>query len=167
VAATDPPNRVRDFSSDPPNNSTQGTLEIRRKITNNTGGTVTQLRFRVIDISTTLAPPGTADLRVRTSGLLSGISNPCGPLVDIEGTTVETPAVQPSGGGFNTSLAVTAVTPTVVGKNKKRLITDLRPDGTIHLDAPLANGDSINVRFLLGVQQVGRFKFFINIEALP
>ncbi|HKE57726.1 MAG TPA: S8 family serine peptidase [Pyrinomonadaceae bacterium] len=171
VGASAPPNRVRDFTSDPPNNSTLGTLEIRRKITNNTGGTVTRLRFRVIDISSTLAPPGTADVRVRTSSLLSGVSNPCGPLVDIEGTTLETPPAQASGGGFNSSLGVTSVTPTVVGKsvgkNKRRLITDLKPDGTIQLDAPLANGDSINVRFLLGVQQGGRFKFFINVEALP
>jgi subtilisin-like proprotein convertase family protein len=171
VGAPAPPNRVRDFTPDPPNNSTLGTLELRRKITNNTGGTVTRLRFRVIDISTTLAPPGTADVRLRSSTLLSGVSNPCGPLVDLEGTTLETPPAQANGGGFNASLGVTSVTPTVVGKNvgknKRRLITDLKPDGTIQLDAPLANGDSINVRFLLGVQQGGRFKFFINIEALP
>ncbi len=31
----------------------------------------------------------------------------------------------------------------------------------------LASGASINVRFLLGVQQEGSFRFFVNVEALP
>jgi len=39
--------------------------------------------------------------------------------------------------------------------------------GTITLATPLANGASINLQFLLGVQQTGSFKFFINVEALP
>ena len=37
---------------------------------------------------------------------------------------------------------------------------------TIHLDSPLPNGSTLNIRFLLGVQQTGTFKFFINVEAL-
>jgi len=37
-ASASPPNRVRDFTSDPPNNSTFGTLDIRRTVVNNTGG---------------------------------------------------------------------------------------------------------------------------------
>src|SRR5689334_1205519 len=67
VAATSPPNRVRDFTSDPPNNSTFGTLDIRRTVVNNTGGNVTRLRFRVVDLTTFPAPSGIADLRPRTS----------------------------------------------------------------------------------------------------
>jgi hypothetical protein len=55
------PNRVRDFTSDPPNNSTFGTLSIRRRFVNNTGGSVTRLRFRVIDVSTFPAPSGIAE----------------------------------------------------------------------------------------------------------
>src|SRR4029450_9872014 len=51
VSSTASPNRVRDFTSDPANNSTFGTLDIRRTVTNNTGGNVTRLRFRVIDIT--------------------------------------------------------------------------------------------------------------------
>ena len=39
--------------------------------------------------------------------------------------------------------------------------------GTITLATPLASGASINLQFLLGVQQTGSFKFFFNIEALP
>src|SRR5687767_1873972 len=67
VGAASPPNRVRDFTSDPANNSTFGTLDIRRTIVNNTGGNVTRLRFRIVDLTTFPAPSGIADLRPRTS----------------------------------------------------------------------------------------------------
>jgi hypothetical protein len=155
VAPASPPNRVRDFTSDPPNNSTFGTLDIRRTITNNTGGNVTRLRFRVIDLTTFPAPSGIADLRPRTSTAVvvtvdrppcgSGTSN-----VTVQGTTLEIatpqpPFGQPNGGGFNSSMSA----------------------GTVTLATPLANGASIDVRFLLGIQQTGSFKFYFNIEALP
>jgi hypothetical protein len=39
--------------------------------------------------------------------------------------------------------------------------------GTVTLATPLAAGASLNFRFLLGVQQNGSFRFFINVEALP
>ena len=145
-----PPNRVRDFTSDPANNSTFGTLDIRRTFTNNTGGNVTRLRFRVIDLTTFPAPSGFADLRPRTSNAVvvtvdrvpcgSGTSN-----VTVQGTTLEQPPSQPNGGGFNSSLSA----------------------GTITLATPLANGASIDIRFLLGIQQTGNFKFYVNLEALP
>jgi hypothetical protein len=67
VSVNSPPNRVRDFTSDPANNSTFGTLDMRRTVTNNTGGNVTRLRWRVIDLTTFPAPSGIADLRPRTS----------------------------------------------------------------------------------------------------
>jgi hypothetical protein len=38
---------------------------------------------------------------------------------------------------------------------------------TLTLPTPLAPGASINLQFLLGVQNQGSFKFFFNIEALP
>lgn len=150
VSGAAPPNRVRDFTSDPPNNSTFGTLDIRRTIVNNTGGNVTRLRFRVIDITTFSAPSGTADLRPRTSTsvVVTVDRAPCGvgtSNVTVEGTTLEEPPSQPNGGGFNSSLSV----------------------GTIALGTPLANGASVDVRFLLGIQQTGSFKFYLNIEALP
>src|SRR5262245_63264808 len=63
VASASPPNRVRDFTSDPPNNSTFGTLDFRLTVVNNTGGNVTRLRFRVVDLTTFPAPSGIADLR--------------------------------------------------------------------------------------------------------
>jgi hypothetical protein len=63
----------------------------------------------------------------------------------VQGTTLEQPPSQPNGGGFGSTLSV----------------------GTITLGTPLANGASVNVRFLLGIQQTGSFKFYINLEALP
>src|ERR687891_490500 len=145
-----PPNQQRDHTSDGANNSDFGTLDIRRTITNNTGGNVTRLRFRVIDITTFPAPSGIADLRPRTSTAVvvtvdrppcgSGTSN-----VTVQGTTLEQPPSQPNGGGFNSSLSA----------------------GTITLATPLANGASIDLRFLLGIQQNGSFKFYMNLEALP
>jgi hypothetical protein len=150
VAGASPPNRVRDFTSDPANNSTFGTLDIRRTLTNNTGGNVTRLRWRIIDLTTFPAPSGIADLRPRTSTAVvvtvdrppcgSGTSN-----VTVQGTTLEQPPSQPNGGGFNSSMS----------------------SGTVTLATPLANGATLDVRFLLGIQQTGSFKFFLNVEALP
>jgi hypothetical protein len=150
VLSTAPPNRVRDFTSDPANNSTFGTLDIRRTVVNNTGGNVTRLRFRIIDITTFPAPSGFADMRPRTSTAVvvtvdrppcgSGTSN-----VTVQGTTLEQPPSQPNGGGFNSSLS----------------------SGTVTLATPLANGASIDVRFFLGLQQTGNYKLYLNIEALP
>jgi hypothetical protein len=158
IAFGSPPNRVRDFTSDPANNSTFGTLDIRRRFVNNTGGAVTRLRYRVIDIDTFPAASGFADLRPRTSTLVvvSGINDagtclasngvattPC--TVNVQGSTLEQPPSQPNGGGFNSSMS----------------------SGTVTLGTPLANGGSINTRFLLGIQQTGNFRIYINIEALP
>jgi hypothetical protein len=150
VVSALPPNRVRDFTSDPANNSTFGTVDIRRTFTNNSGGNVTRLRFRIVDITTFPAPSGIADLRHRTSTAVvvtvdrppcgSGTSN-----VTVQGTTVEAPPSQPSGGAFNSSWSA----------------------GTVTLATPLANGATIDIRFLLGIQQTGSFKVLVNIEALP
>jgi hypothetical protein len=145
-----PPNRVRDFTSDPANNSTFGTLDIRRTFTNNTGGNVTRLRFHVIDLTTFPAPSGFADLRPRTSTAVvvtvdrppcgSGTSN-----VSVQGTTLEQPPSQLNGGGFGSTFSA----------------------GTVTLATPIANGATLDLRFLLGIQQTGNFKLYVNIEALP
>jgi len=152
VGSASLPNRARDLTSDPANNSTFGTLDIRRRIVNATGVPVTRLRFRVVDISTLPAPSGIADLRPRTGSNLTvnGVNDagtcagatPC--TVTVLGTTLEQPPTQTKGGGFNSSLS----------------------SDTVTLATPLAPGDSINVHFLLGVQQTGSFKFFINVELL-
>ena len=158
VGTSSAPNRVRDFTSDPPNNSTFGTLSIRRRFVNTSGAPVTRLRFRVIDLTTFPAPSGVADMRPRTSTsvVVAGITDvatclatgapatpPCS--ITVQGSTLEQPPSQPNGGGFNTSMSA----------------------GTITLGTPLANGASINLQFLLGLQQTGNFKFYVNIEALP
>jgi hypothetical protein len=153
IAAASAPNRVRDFTSDPANNSTFGTLSLRRRFENLSGFPVTRLRYRIIDQTTFPAPSGTADLRARTSTavVVAGITDtgtcgasptPCS--VTVNGTTLEQPPSQPNGSAFNGTLS----------------------SGTITLATPLANGESINVQFLLGIQQTGNFRFFVNFEAL-
>jgi hypothetical protein len=158
VSASSPPNRARDFTSDAPNNSTFGTLTIRRRVMNATGGSVTRLRFRIIEMTAFPVPPGTADLRARTSidevsvGPVSDgatctaagfATTPCS--VTVKGLTLETPPAQPNGGGINSTLSA----------------------GTVTLATPLANGASLPVNFLLGIQQTGTFRFYIIVEALP
>ena len=158
VIKANPPNRVRDFTSVPAQNSTFGTLSIRRRFVNNTGASITSLRFRVIDLTTFPAPSGFADLRPRTSSavVVAGINDtvtcsatgapaipPC--TATVQGTTLDQPPSQPNGGGFNTTLSA----------------------GTVTLGTPLANGASINLQFLLGIQQTGNFKIYVNVEALP
>lgn len=138
------PNAARDFTSDPPNNSTFGTLSIRRTWTNNTGVPVTRLRFRVAEVSTFPAPGGTADLRARTSTAVV-VTRTDGSSATVQGTTLEQPPSQPNGGGFNSSLSATNVT----------------------LAQPLAPGASIHVQFLFGIQQPGCYQIGIFAESLP
>ena len=59
-----------------PVTSSFGTLSIRRRVVNNTGGTVTRLRFRIVELTTFPTPPGTADLRALTS--MAVVANPVG-----------------------------------------------------------------------------------------
>ena len=140
--------RFRDPTPDIPNNSTLGTLSIRRKFTNNTGAPITQLRFRVVDITTRAGgaspPSGTADLRLRTSTTIPNATLSGGGTTDIQGLTLDAPSAA-NNGGLNSTVSA----------------------GTITLGSPLGAGNSINVHLLLGVQQGGAYRFFINIEALP
>ncbi len=155
VAGSVAPNRVRDLTSDPANNSTFGTLAFRRRVTNSTGTQVSRLRFRIATITTFPPPNGsTADLRVRTSTAFVQMNindaNTCASTgtpstppcqVTVQGVTLEQPPNQPSGGGYNSTLAVA-------------------------LPQALAPGASVNVNFLLGVQQTGSFQFFFSVEAI-
>ncbi|WP_092948862.1 IPTL-CTERM sorting domain-containing protein [Paracidovorax konjaci] len=149
-ANTAPPNVARDLTSDPANNSTFGTLDIRRTFTNTSGLPITRLRFRVVDLTTFPAPSGFADLRPRTSSnvVVTVDRAPCGSgtsNVTVAGTTLDQPPSQPNGGGFNSTLTVPSVTS----------------------GAPLAPGASIDVRFLLGVQQTGFARFAVVAEGTP
>ncbi len=158
AASSSHPNRTRGFASNPGQNSTFGTLTIRRRVVNSTGGNVTRLRFRIIDLTTfPSAGGGQADLRAvssvaasvspvgdATTCTASGAgSPPC--TVTVYGTTLQEPPAQSNGGGGNSTLSA----------------------GTITTGTPLANGASLNVQFVLGIETTGTFRFYIIIEALP
>jgi predicted extracellular nuclease len=137
------PNRVRDLA-DTGQNKSFGTMSIRRTLTNNTGGPVDYLSFRVIQITTfPVASPADADLRVLDSAdIVVTLSN--GTQVNVRGTYVETPPDQPNGGALNSSLGV----------------------GFINLEGnTIENGETVSVQFLLGVEKTGSFRFYINVEA--
>ncbi len=150
------PNRERNTTSDPGNASQFGTMTIRRRVVNQTGGTVTRLRFRVIDMTT--HPSGaSADLRLRSSSnqviTMVNDANTCASTgtpatqpctVNVTGLTLEQPPNHPApnGGGLNTTV-------------------------TLPLAGGLPDGQSINVNFLLGIQKTGPFRFYLVIEALP
>jgi hypothetical protein len=142
-ASSAPPNRVRSGQVVP--NGAFGTLSIQRRFTNTTTAPITRLRFRITDITTLNSPVASspqADLRVLSSTGI--VTDSTGALVrTVSGLTLEQPPDQPNGGGLNSSL------------------TAIPPGGA--LDA----GASIEVQFLLGVQQEGNFRFFVNVEALP
>ncbi|HEY6805578.1 MAG TPA: Calx-beta domain-containing protein, partial [Pyrinomonadaceae bacterium] len=132
------PNRVRDTT--PGTGATAlGTLDVRRKFTNNSGQTIDTLRFRIVELTTTNTPAALtspqADLRVLTSG--DTTAN--GGTITIVGSMLEAPSDPVSGGGFNSAV-------------------------TVSIPGGLAAGASINVRFLLGVAASGSFKFYINAE---
>jgi CSLREA domain-containing protein len=155
VSSTVAPNRFRDLTSTPPL-QTNGTMEVRRRVQNTTGATVTRLRFRIVDITTFPTPGGgTADLRVLTSSaaVISPINDaatcastgtpattPC--QVTAQATTLETPPAQGAGGGYNSTV-------------------------TVSIPGGLANNASIDVNFKLGVVVSGTFRFKLIIEALP
>jgi len=144
VPSSSEPNRVRDTTPDPANNSTSGTLSLRRTITNISGSNITRLRFRFVDITTFPAPSGVADLRPRSSFVPFSVTLSDGSIVTVRGTSLETPPDQPNGGGFNSSMRAHDVS----------------------LAQPLAPGQSIGLQFLLGVQQGGAFHALISVEAL-
>lgn len=147
VSANVAPNRLRDTTAIGPH-AGAGTLTMRRTIFNNTGAAVTKLRVRIVDI-TTLNTPGyilggtQADVRALSStDTTVTLSN--GTQVLVRGTTIETPPQQANGGGLNSTLGVFAYS----------------------LAQPLAPSASVNVQFVLGVQQSGTLRFFVNVEAL-
>src|SRR5215471_166392 len=144
------PNRVRDLTSDPVNNSTFGTVSIRMQWKNISGADITRLRFRIIDLTTFPAPSGFADLRPRssTSVTITADGYPCGSgtsSLSVLGTTLESPPSQPNGSGFNGSLSATSIT----------------------TGSPLLNNATITTQFLLGIQQTGTARFCIIPETLP
>jgi hypothetical protein len=145
VASTAPPNRVRSGRLEPGVPNAFGTLSIQRRFKNTTNDPITRLRFRVVDITTLntpLASAPQADMRVLSS--TGTVTNSQGEeVITVTGLTLEEPPAQANGGGLNSTLTVAL-------------------PGNM-----LAPGSSIDVQFLLGVQQQGNFRFLVNVEALP
>jgi subtilisin-like proprotein convertase family protein len=139
TSSGNPPNRERTGSGN------SGTLAIRRRFTNYTGATVTRLRFRVMDISTSpvLSGGGIADLRAVTSSD-AVVSITCGGSTTVRGVTLESLPTQTGGGGFNSSLSAGIISTT-----------------------PLAPGATVDINFLFNIFEAGKFRAFIIVEALP
>lgn len=147
VSASTAPNRERSFTMVP--NGVFGTLTIRRSVTNNTAAPITRLRFRIIDITTLNSPIVTgsqAQVRLLDSG--SSVVTVNSVPVTVEGTSVETPPTQTSGGGLNSSVGRSLVAGTII-------------------NTAIAPGQTVNVQWVLGVQVTGTYRFYVNIEALP
>jgi hypothetical protein len=144
------PNRERDTSAGAIGpNSAFGTLTIRRSFTNNTAAPITRLRFRIVDV-TTFNSPVVIGSQAQLRGLNSGSSVVTVQAVPtaVEGTSIETPPAQASGGGLNSSYGRSVVAGTII-------------------NTPIAPGQTVNVQFVLGVQVTGNYRFYVNIEALP
>ncbi len=133
---------LRNFIPGP--NSSFGTLTIFRRITNVGSTPITKLRFRVVDMTTfnspTLSSPQ-ADLR------LLSFSPAAVPAGQPKATMLDAAADQPNAGGWNSSANV---------------------DGSIDLGGnPLLPGQSLDVRFVLGVQANGKYRFYLALEGKP
>ena len=148
LAGTDPsaaPNQALSAVSPPP--GAVETLYIRRKITNNTGSSISSLRFRVSEITTGATPaPPVANAILRILSDPGGTVPFGGTNYTLTPTSLNAPATaNADGGGLNASVSV----PSITGAK------------------PLAPGASIYIEFRLGVQRAGHFRFYFNTEALP
>jgi len=94
------PNFHRVTSPAVPNGSL-GTLALRRTFTNNTGGSVSALRFRVVEITTASTPiAAAADLRMLDSTQITVSS------ITVNGITLDATPLQAAGGGLGSTLAL-------------------------------------------------------------
>ncbi|HEY0101534.1 MAG TPA: hypothetical protein VGB76_21590, partial [Pyrinomonadaceae bacterium] len=143
VSSSGVPNRAR--LGVPVTNGQYGTFVIRRKFTNKTGASITRLRFRIVDITTyPRSNNATADLRLINSPDMEITLTPVNgeaATVTVKGTSLEQSSAQPQGGGINSTMMVAL------------------PGGA------LAPNNSINVQFVMGVEQNGSFRFIVNVEA--
>jgi len=125
-----------------------GTLSLRRRITNTTGGPVSRIRIRINSLST-LNSPGyavggaQADVRAINSDTVQVTLVMNNEEVTAQGVSLEeNPPNQPEGGGYNATLNVP-------------LVEDLGDTQSV----------IVNIRF--GVKQGGQFKFSYTVEVLP
>jgi hypothetical protein len=140
-------NAARNVTPDPAHESTFGTVEIRHKFTNVTGLPISNLRFRIVDISSFPSPFGVADLRPMTSinsnATLSAAAG--GQTISVQGTNLPQPPLQPNGGGVNSVFNATG----------------------INAANPLPAGSGVNLRFVFGVQQVEKYRVALSVESYP
>lgn len=133
-------NRTRLRSRNPFEKAATGVFTIRRTFTNTNATPITNLRFRVIDLTTSGTSRSNAvsgDARLLSS---SGATGDGGETV--RGLTLEQPPDQAQGGGLNSSLRVSRITP----------------------DAPLPAGASITVEFRLNVIRAGNLNVTVIAE---
>ncbi|BCM88663.1 hypothetical protein IAD21_00504 [Abditibacteriota bacterium] len=135
----------------------KGRLSLRRSITNNTGTTVTSMRFRIVAITAgTSTTSGVADIRAISSGGVryyasngSTILQAAWPVVlEKPSSPTEAPLTAASGntgkgGGLNSSWTVAL------------------PGGS------LAPGASVGVEFLFGIVTDGNYRVVVDTELLP
>lgn len=146
-AASVSPNRVRNGSGN------SGSLEFRRRLTNNTGATVSALRVRVVDVTTFTggASPGgtTADLRAITStdSAITTVAPAAGTFA-LEGVTLEESPMT-----YKQTAAVASG-----GANSSWFVT---------LPASLSAGESVYVNLKFAVAKNGAFSVRMINEFLP
>ncbi|MEO8359842.1 MAG: hypothetical protein ABI672_07425 [Vicinamibacteria bacterium] len=132
------PNRFRVTTT-----ATTGIYYFRWKVTNNTGGSISQLRIRVANV-TTLNSPGYVPAGTQADFRLIGSSDVAIAVpgaVTALGTTQQAPTGPPFDGGYNATASVTL------------------PGGT------LANGSAVYVNVAMRYQQAGSYVYFVSGEA--
>jgi hypothetical protein len=142
-------NRLRD-PADTGTNATNGTMTVRRTITNNTNQPIQRLYLRFVALTTDpddTTTPGTADFRLLNAPDSLGANaitlSDTVTTKDVFGTTLEEPPTQALGGGLNSTLQVNGITPAT----------------------PLTPGSSINVQVRFGVEGIGNYEFRALLEA--
>jgi hypothetical protein len=118
-------------------------LSVRRKLVNNTGGTVTQIRLRITAITTKNSAvifPQQAVLRAINSSDISVTSADGQTTIPLKGITIES-VPSTVDGGLNTTLTI-----------------NLGQTG-------LANGESLNIDLKSGIVTNGQYKLDFRVEA--
>jgi len=143
ITLAEAPNRVYDYTA----TSTAypiGQLSLRRKLTNNTGSTISGLKIRITALTTKNSAvlfPQQAVLRLINSTNLTVTSADGQTSIPLKGLTID------------------AVPTTVDGGLNSSLVVDLGANG-------LANGDSLNIDLKSGIVTNGQYKLEFRIETI-
>jgi hypothetical protein len=143
ITLAEAPNRLYDYTA----TSTTypvGQLSLRRKLTNNTGGTVTGLKIRITALTTKNSAvlfPQQALLRLINSSNLTVTSADGQTQIPLKGLTID------------------ALPTTVDGGLNSSLFVDLGANG-------LANGESLNIDLKSGIVTNGQYKLEFRIETI-